>query len=107
MAVPDGTFVYTGFKPAFVMVKKYAGTGSWFMKDAKRNTYNPAEETLAADSASSAAGWGTGDDIDLLSNGFKMRDDTANINTSGDGYIYMAFAEAPLVGTNGVTAKAR
>ena len=105
--ITNGTFVYTGFKPAFVMVKKSAGTGNWFMKDTARDPGNPAELTLAANSASSAAGWGTGDDIDLLSNGFKMRDDTASINTSGDVYIYMAFAENPFVASNFNAATAR
>ena len=106
-ASTNGTYVYTGFKPAWLMVKKSAGTGSWFIKDNKRDPGNPAEETLASDSPSSAAGWGAGDDIDLLSNGFKFKDDTANINTSGDTYIYMAFAENPFVTSTGVPATAR
>ena len=106
----DGPFVYTGFKPAFVMVKKSAGTGNWFMKDTARDPGNPAESTLAANSASSAAGWGTSDSLDLLSNGFKMRDDTANINTNGDTYIYVSFAENPFVTStdnNSIPATAR
>ena len=106
-ASTNGTYVYTGFKPAWLMVKKSAGTGSWFIKDNKRDPGNPAEETLASDSPSSAAGWGAGDDIDLLSNGFKFKDDTANINTNGDAYIYMAFAEQPFVTSTGVPATAR
>jgi hypothetical protein len=100
----DGSFIYTGFKPAWVMVKR-TGTASWFIKDNKRNPFNPAEQTLAPDSASSEAGWGTGDDIDLLSNGFKMKDNTTSTNLAGNSYIYMAFAEEPLVGDNPATAR--
>ena len=103
----NGTFVYTGFKPAFVMSKSYTNTESWIMKDVARDTFNPVEKNLAANSASSEAGWGTSYDIDILSNGFKMRDASGQTNGNGYGFIYMAFAEAPLVGTNGVTAKAR
>lgn len=106
-ASTDGTFVQLDFSPALVIVKKTAGTGAWFMKDSKLNPFNPAEATLATDSASSSAGWGAGDDIDLLSNGFKMRDDTANINTNGDTYMYMAWAATPFVTSSGVPATAR
>ena len=101
----DGTFCYTGFKPAFVIMKRTDTSASWFMKDNKRDPFNPAEQTLAPDSASSEAGWGTGDDIDLLSNGFKMKDNSTYINASGGSYIYMAFAEEPLVGDNPATAR--
>ena len=103
----DGTFIYTGFKPAFVMVKRTDATNFWLIRDNKRNTFNVSDKTIAADSASSETGWGTSYLIDYLSNGFKCRDNTTPINASGGTYIYMAFAEAPLVGTNGVTAKAR
>ncbi len=103
----DGTFVYTGFKPAFVMSKSYTNTESWIMKDVARDTFNPVEKNLAANSSNSESTWGTAYDIDILSNGFKMRDASGQTNGSGFGFIYMAFAEAPLVGTNGVTAKAR
>ena len=101
----DGTFIYTGFKPAFVIMKRTDTSASWFMKDNKRDPFNPAEQTLAPDSASSEAGWGTGDDIDLLSNGFKMKDNTTSTNLAGNTYIYMAFAEEPLVGDNPATAR--
>jgi len=100
----NGTFVYCGFKPAWVMVKR-TGIASWFIKDNKRDPFNPAEQTLAPDSTSSEAGWGTGDDIDLLSNGFKMKDNTTSTNLAGNTYIYMAFAEEPLVGDNPATAR--
>ena len=103
----DGAFVYTGFKPAFVIMKRTDTSASWFMKDNKRDPFNPVEQTLASDSASSEAGWGTGDDIDLLSNGFKMKDNSTYINASGGTYIYMAFAEHPFVSSTGTPTTAR
>jgi len=100
----NGTFVYTGFKPAFVMAKNTAVTSSWEILDSTRNTFNPTAKSLFPD--------GTGVEydytnrVDLLSNGFKWRTNSSP-NESGNSIIYMAFAKAPLVGTNGVTAKAR
>ena len=104
----DGTFIYTGFKPAFVLAKKTnEANTSWIMLDNKRLTsFNPIEVRMFANVSSAE------DDIntsycDLVSNGFKIRNADNNINDANDTYIYMAFAEAPLVGTNDVTAKAR
>jgi len=103
----DGTFCYLGFKPAFVMVKRTNNANFWLMRDNKRSPQNVTKKTLAADSASSEAGWGTTYLIDMLSNGFKMRDTTSPVNTSTATYIFQAFAEAPLVGTNNVPCTAR
>ena len=101
----DGTFIYTGFKPAFIMLKNSSSSGTnWFMHDAARNPSNPIGYYLTADNNTADQ---TTDLLDITSNGFKQRNSYANLNGSGDTYIYMAFAEAPLVGTNGVTAKAR
>jgi len=100
----DGTFVYTGFKPAWVMRKRTDGANQWGMNDNKRNTFNITEELLSAN-LSNAASNGTG--IDILSNGFKMRTDSGLHNALGGTYIYMAFAESPLVGTNNIPATAR
>ena len=104
----DGTFVYTGFKPAFVLAKKTNEQyTSWIMLDNKRLTsFNPIEVRMFANLSSAE------DDIntsycDLVSNGFKIRKDDNNINDANDTYIYMAFAAAPLVGTNNVAANAR
>ena len=106
----DGTFVYTGFKPAFVMVKRYsAGNPSatnWVMLDNKRDPENTVDKWLYANktdleyTASSAQ-------TDFVSNGFKIRGTGSFYNDSGHNYIYMAFAEAPLVGTNNVPCTAR
>ena len=100
----DGTFVYTGFKPAWVMRKRTDGANQWGMNDNKRNTFNITEELLSAN-LSNAASNGTG--IDILSNGFKMRTDSGLHNALGGTYIYVAFAESPLVGTNNIPATAR
>ena len=100
----DGTFVYTGFKPAFVMVKRTDNTHNWYMWDNKINPENVIDKYLQANS-SNAEGtdtWG-----DFLSNGFKLRTIYSGGNLSGADYIYMAFAEAPLVGTNNVPCTAR
>jgi hypothetical protein len=103
----DGTFVYTGFKPAFVMIKlSSADNENWAMYDNKRDTFN-SETTQQLRANTSAAESASSSEVNLLSNGFKVNDSNAEINSSGATYIYMAFAEAPLVGTNGVTAKAR
>jgi len=104
----DGTFIYTGFKPALVIQKHYSGaaTEGWQMWDTKRNTYNLTDLNLAADAAA-AEFTATARAIDILSNGFKCRGADNSGNASGQGYIYMAFAENPLVGTNGVPATAR
>jgi len=104
----DGTFVYTGFKPAFVMAKYTSGAGEdWKMMDSKRNPSNVTNKILAANTSVAEA---TSSYLDLLSNGFKIRATTGSLNNSGGSYIYMSFAEEPLVansGSNGVPATAR
>jgi len=109
----NGTFVYTGFKPAWVM-RKYATGGSasgegWEMLDSARSPFNVADERLKADS-NGAESTGSNYYVDFLSNGFKCRTADNATNNSGATYIYMAFAEEPLVansGTDGVPATAR
>ena len=100
----DGTFVYTGFKPAFIIVKRLNNTQSWYMLDNKRNTFNPEDKYLVTDNSNEES---TFTFCDFLSNGFKARVDNTGtgFNFSGDTYIYMAFAEEPLVGDNPATAR--
>ena len=101
----DGKFVYTGFKPAFVMVKRAGGgTQSWGIVDNKRSNYNLISAMLNPDSSGTEGG---NNGMDLLSNGFKMRSSDGNSNGYADKHIYMAFAEAPLVGSNNVPCTAR
>ena len=103
----DGTFVYTGFKPAFVMVKNTVNNSrNWTIIDNKRNSFNPENEWLyanATDSTFDASEFPT----DFVSNGFKIRNAGSYFNTSGENYIYMAFAENPFVTSTGVPATAR
>jgi len=101
----DGTFVYTGFKPAFLLIKSSSVTGTtWFMFDNKRATYNVVNKELYAEDSQGEA---TVDRLDFCSNGFKCRNTSSSLNGSGSTYIYMAFAENPLVGTNNIPATAR
>jgi hypothetical protein len=100
----DGTFVYTGFKPAFVMLKRTNDTAHWQMQDSKRIGFNPENERLyASDSAAEQ----TINFIDLLSNGFKCITTDAGANGSGDNFIYMAFAENPFVTSTSIPTTAR
>ena len=100
----DGAFVYTGFKPAFIMVKKTNNTGGWQLRDNKRTTFNLLTNLNYANATSAEQ---TTDGIDFLSNGWKLRNAAGDNNASGDSYIYMAFAENPLVTSTDVTATAR
>jgi hypothetical protein len=100
----DGTFMYTGFKPAFVMLKRTNDTAHWQMQDSKRIGFNPENERLyASDSAAEQ----TINFIDLLSNGFKCITTDAGANGSGDNFIYMAFAENPFVTSTSIPTTAR
>lgn len=100
----DGTFIYTGFKPAFILVKDTGSTNGWYMFDSKRSSYNGEGARLEANSNSAEL---TNNNFDILSNGFKNRLSGTGSNGSGSNYIYMAFASEPLVGTNNIPATAR
>ena len=88
----DGPFVYTGFRPAFVIVKLSSAISNWIIKDTARDSYNVAGRTLIPDSF--AAEFTNNTEIDILSNGFKIRD-SGTLNTSSGTGIFMAFAEMP------------
>ena len=96
----NGTFVFTGFRPAFVMIKTTTISGQyWIIRDNKRDTFND-DSNGSSLYANTSDPEGTGNiDIDFLSNGFKMRDGGNNTNGSGT-YIYMAFAEQPFKFSN-------
>ena len=89
----DNTFVYTGMRPRFVMLKRSDSTGNWVIWDAVRNSYNVANSILLPNS--SAAEYSPDAKIDILSNGFKVRDNSGDSGSSGGTYIYAAFAENP------------
>ena len=91
----NGPFVYTGFRPAFIIVKRISGTArNWVMIDTTRSSFNEADEGLYPN-LDSVEDTGT-DWADILSNGFKTRNNNASWNTSGAEYIYLCWAENPL-----------
>jgi len=100
----DGAFVYTGFKPAFVMIKRTDDTDNWYIYDNKRDGYNVDNDDLHPNTTDTES---TDDKIDLLSNGFKLRVANNDVNGNQDTYIYMAIAENPIVGSNNIPAVAR
>ena len=102
----DGAFVYTGFRPAYVMIKRTDSANSWMIYDAKRNPINLADNPLYAE-GNDAEGTSSAASLDFLSNGFKLRGTGSAINASGASMIYMCFAEAPFVNSNGVPCNAR
>jgi hypothetical protein len=88
----DGPFVYTGFRPRFVLLKASSITSDWFIYDTSRNTYNAAGYYLWPNYSFAEPAYFAG--MDILSNGFKMRENAAGGNEVGD-YLYAAFAESP------------
>ena len=104
----NGAFVYTGFKPAWVLCKLISGSGyGWTLFDNKRAGYNQDNYTLQPDgNAGENTGGGNGR-IDILSNGFKQRSTDAGVNANGSKYVYMAFAENPFVNSEGVPSNGR
>jgi hypothetical protein len=100
----DGTFVYTGFKPAFLIQKRTDAIDIWRMFDNKRLGYNVDNNAVAPNSSGAE---GTGDFVDFLSNGFKFRSTDNDVNGSGNSYIYMAIAENPFTTSSGIPTTAR
>ena len=102
----DGTFIYTGFRPAFVIIKNSSrASENWNLIDNKRDGFNGSNENLAPnlDGAESSGNnrW------DILSNGFKCRDTNNEVNNSSDTYIFMAFSESPFTNSSGIPNNAR
>jgi len=101
----NGAFIYTGFKPGFILIKSATTAMYWHIFDKTRlgyNAYNYRLNPNATDAETT-----TTDVIDILSNGFKIRTNQQQFGTSGATYIYWAIAEAPLVGTNNIPVTAR
>ena len=93
----DGTYVNTGFKVSWLMVKDRDNTGSWYIWDDKRSAHNEMNDRLVAD----LPAYEVADrEVDFLSNGFKLRESNNAHNTSGREYIYLAFAEQPFKYSN-------
>lgn len=104
----DGTFVYTGFRVSWLMIKQSSAGGEhWFIYDNKRSVFNVVDDALNANDSSAEFTGGGNNDLDILSNGFKLRATDARQNSSGSTYIYMAFAESPFVNSKGIPTNAR
>ena len=102
----NGPFVYTGFKPAFLIIKPFDNVSNWFMIDNTREPANPAgNKFLYAESSSAEVS--SDKSLDLLSNGFKPRAATGFHNDNNINYVYIAFAEHPFVSSEGVPVTAR
>ena len=99
----DGAFIYTGFKPAFILAKNSNTTNGWFMFDDKRDTFNVVDTYLAAQNETAEATYTA---MDFVSNGFKVRNTAGDWNGSGEKIIYMCFGQS-LVGSNNVPCTAR
>jgi hypothetical protein len=103
----DGPFVYTGFKPAWFLVKSTNQSNQqWYVFDNKRDTINPVTRQLQPN-LNDAENNVTNSPLDFLSNGIKIRNTSGHDNTNNGGYIYMAFAESPFVSSEGVPTTAK
>ena len=102
----DGPFIYTGFKPAWILYKNTGAAEEWVLQDTTRDSNNPVIINIRPDSNIVEAS-ASSLDIDFLSNGFKNRSDQAQLNSDGVVYIYMAFAESPFVTSTGIPTTAR
>ncbi len=106
----DGPFLNCGFKPAFILLKNATdGAKNWEMLDNQRPStgQNPADDILFPDTTDAESASQTDRLVDFTSTGIKIRGNSAQMNSSGQTHIYMAFAAAPLVGTNNIPATAR
>ena len=101
----DGTFVYTGFKPTWVLGKRTDSANNWYLFDTVRDPFNLTTKKLRPDT-SAAENDNSSKAIDILSNGFKIKNSDAEFNASGGTYIYMAFGQT-LVGSNNIPSTAR
>jgi hypothetical protein len=102
----DGTYIHLGLRPAFVMLKRTDAVDSWFMYDNKRSPSNVVNDYIIADGSGAEVST-SAVNLDLLSNGFKIRNTDNGHNNSSGTYFYMAFAESPFVNSNGVPNNAR
>ena len=101
-ASSDGPFIYTGFKPGFILIKKTTtAANNWSIHDSTRSQENPSWPILRPDLTAIEQTAGSGQDIDILSNGFKIRNGNHQQNGTGETYIYAAFAEQPFKYTTG------
>ena len=100
----NGPFIYTGFKPAWFLLKNTSATQNWYLFDTSRSPRNPSD---SAQQVSGTSAEETGYPMDFLSNGFKIRHNDNAWNGNGNNFVYMAFAEHPFVTSNGAPNNAR
>ena len=104
----NGPFIYCGFRPAWIMCKASSDSGEgWHILDNKRDIDNPVLTKLAANATSADSATAGDNNVDFLSNGFKIITNDNGLNKSGVTFIFAAFAEAPFVNSNGVPCNAR
>jgi len=101
----DGTFVYTGFRPAWILIKRIDSTTSWRIIDSTRDPLNGCEARLFPDNTDAENTSAVV--LDILSNGFKIKSTNGGVNNTDSDYLYMAFAEHPFVSSKGVPVTAR
>ena len=102
----NGPFIACSFKPAWILVKRTDSTGHWFMLDTARNTYNLTDQYLIPSNYAAPSNGSSAFQVDVVSNGFKLRTSYAETNASGGNYIYAAFADNPFVTSGGVAGTA-
>jgi hypothetical protein len=103
----DGTFIYTGFKPAYVLMKKTSAVDYWIVYDSARDPDNFVNKRIYVNTSGAEDPHSSNDHVDFVSNGFKQRSAGTRLNASGGSYIYMAFAENPFGGDGAAPATAR
>jgi hypothetical protein len=100
----NGPFIYTGFKPAFILIRTNSGFKNWYMWDNTRSPINPVDESISITDSAELTGY---DPIDIVSNGFKLKDADATWNSNATTTYYWAFAESPFVTSTGIPTTAR
>ena len=103
----NSPYLYTGFEPAMLIIKRIDGSDGWTLWDNKRSTYNLRNKFFTPDTNEAEQTGSTDHVVDFLSNGFKIRGSGGETNTNGGNYLYMAWAAEPIVGSNGTAGVAR
>ena len=103
----DGTFVYTGLSPSFVLLKEISNANNWMIFDNKRSPFNLMDDFISPDISDVESTGNANNRMDMLSNGFKIRGTGSATNRSGSNFIFMAFAESPFTTSTGIPTTAR
>jgi len=103
----DGTFVYTGFSPSFVLLKETSNANNWMIFDNKRSPFNLMDDFISPDISDAESTGNANNRMDMLSNGFKIRGTGSATNRSGSNFIFMAFAKSPFTTSTGIPTTAR